>query len=176
MRNAWDHIEIFWLQTWRTWAQFETPESKANLSDVSLESFSICSPFNITIEISTRSDWWFFFPLGDAVKGASASTSVCVWWTDVVWSGQVFYPFVFFQPFTNIRFPVMSSSACVREPISTVLSDAQRSDGIFLKCPRWKSMPQKKRQDAGTLISSASPQIKRICREKWRDCEGTHDK
>lgn len=58
--------------------------------------------------------------------------------------GAGFLSIRLFQPFTNIQIPIMASSACVREPISTVLSDAQRSDGIFLKCPRWKSMPKKR--------------------------------
>lgn len=64
-----------------------------------------------------------------------------------------------FQPRTNIWFPVMSPSACVRESISAVLAVAQRSDGIFLKCPQWKSMAKKrvmKPDRGGTPISGAS--------------------
>lgn len=66
-------------------------ESKANVG----RSFS----WVFSIVISMQSFLWFFLPLEDAVKRASASTSACIWWTDVVRSRHGFLTIRLFKPF-----------------------------------------------------------------------------
>lgn len=170
--NVWVHIEIFWLQTWRTWAQFETLLKVKPIYQMFLLSLFLFA-LHLISQLRYRRD-----PTGDFSflwetllnKRVRLMDSCCL-----IGAG-----------FLSIRL----FSALHKHPIPRNVIECVCSGTYFhspQRCPkvRWDifkvpsvkiNAPKKKRQDAGTLISSASPQIKRICREMWRDCEGTHDK